>query len=401
MPVYQYTARNRQGQTVRGQLRANDPFEVQAHLRAQGLQVTALREKPERNVLFLRTLPPQAQALFFRHLQSSLKAGVGLPDALSSFADDQPNSPLGAAAREMAKDLSQGSSVHRAFQDHCDRFPSFALAMIRAGEQSGRLDEVFGYLAQHYDREHRFYQNIRARTFYPRILIGIMVVLILFALFISPLIARALNPQVGPFILEHHRRSLGPGALVAQLIAFLVIGITVWSLLRRIPHLGAFVETVRLSIPWFSNLHRLLYAARFGRTLAMLYSAGVEPGESLLLAGEASGSHQIMEATRRVAGRLQKGESLTSVVRDIPLLPPMVVHIVTSGEKTGTVDEALNRAAEYLESEAEVAVTAQGTVIGIGTLLLVLALGAVYIVSFWIRWYGGLIRAVDEFMNAP
>ncbi|MCS7223943.1 MAG: type II secretion system F family protein [Armatimonadetes bacterium] len=401
MPAYEFTARDSKGRLVHGEVTAANPLEAHKQLRGQGLWITELREKVGQRVPLVRRPSPQALALFFRHLHSSLRAGLGLPEAVIAFADNQPNSPLAVVAREAGLRMSQGLSLYEAFKPQGFLFPPYVLPMIRAGEKSGRLDEVFRHLADHFDREHRFLQTIRSRTFYPRLLAIILVALIVTAQLVSPFLARLLNPRMDEFILGHYRWALAPGTIILVVMAALAIGWLVWTFVRDRPALTSFVETIRLSIPWFATLPRLLYASRFGRALAMLYAAGVEPGDSLRLAGQASGSLRIKDATDRLAPRLEKGESLLSVVRQIPLMPPMVLHIVSTAEKTGTVDEGLNRAAEYLESEAEVAMNAQGTVIGLGVLLFILILGAVYVVGFWARWYLGLFGAVEEFINPP
>lgn len=392
MPTYEYEARDKLGHLHRGIVEASNPWQVQEQLRQQGLWVTSLREqKPPSVGMALRTASPQTFAIFFRHLHACMRAGISLAEALTLFAQTEQRSPLRQVAEKAALRLAQGTSLSQALTETRFIFPPFVLPMVQTGEKSGKLDETFHLLKEHFEREHKFQQELRWRTFYPRLLAGIAIVMMLIITIAIPLTIQGLRPDLG-FYASHYQQAAGGGMTAALLLAALFFAWALWKFLAQQPFFASVTEIIRLSVPWFSSLPRLLFASRFARALAMMVSAGVETGQSLEMAGEASGSWQIKEAAKRLSPRLQRGENFSAVLTSIPLLPPIVVHMVATGERSGTLDEGLNKAAEFLESEADVAMRSQAIVTGIGIYLLVALIIGYFIISFWANYYGGMFR---------
>lgn len=328
-----------------------------------------------------------------------MRAGISLADAMLTFAQTERLSPLRTVAEQVAPRLAHGVALSQALAETRYPFPPFVLPMIEVGERSGRLENTFQMLMNHFEQEHQFEQELRWRTFYPKLLSGCSVILLLLILFGTPLIVRIFFGA--GFVAGLHQYASGLGRPIVLLITGIFIAWSLWRFLGRLPSLAPAFEVIRISIPWFSALPRNLFAARFARSLAMMVGSGIEPSRSLELAAEASGSFLIRQAARRHAFRLQKGEKFSAVLADLPLIPPMVVHMVTVGETSGTVDEGLTKAAEFLESEAQVSMRTQGVVAGIGLWAIVAILIIIFVISFWARWYGGMFQAVEEFMNAP
>ncbi len=401
MPTFLYEARDRKGQLHRGTIEATDPRHAYEQLRQQGLWVTRLKEQADSRPLFtfVRVHPEQI-AIFFRHLNGAMRAGMGLSEALEIFAQTERRSPLRSAAQQAANRVAQGMPLSKALRESGFPFPPFVVAMVEVGEKSGNLDNVFHLLAQHFERENEFRQELRRATMYPRFLFGLTVVLILAITFVMPGVMESLLRAKGetePFVAAHYAAATKKMLPIAVLIVLMFCGWALWRLAAMQPVFAPLVETIRLSIPWVGNLPRLLVAARFARALAMMVGAGMELSRSVELAADAAGSPQLQTAAQKHALRLQKGEPLSAVLMDLPLLHPMVVRIVATGEKTGTIDEGLTKAAEFLESEALTAVRAQA----VATYFVSFFLAALFILfavaRFWLHWYGGMMEAVDKF----
>jgi type II secretory pathway component PulF len=274
--------------------------------------------------------------------------------------------------------------------------------MVEVGEKSGNLDDVFQLLAQHFERENEFRQELRRATMYPRFLFAFAIVLILIVAFVMPVVMEKLLRAKGetePFVAAHYGAATQKMLPIATLIALGFLGWAVWRFLTRQPIFVPLMETIRLSLPWVGNLPRLLAASRFARALAMMVGAGMELSRSVELAADAAGSPQLQTAARQHAPRLQKGEPLSAVLMDLPLLHPMVVRIVATGEKTGTIDEGLTKAAEFLESEALTAIRAQAVAAYFVCFFLAAIAIFLAVARFWLHWYGGMVEAVDKFMG--
>ncbi len=403
MPTFLYEARDRQGQLHRGTIEAPDPRHAYERLRQQGLWVTRLREQADGRPRFtLVQVPPEPMAIFFRHLNGAMRAGMGLSEALTIFAQTERHSPLRGAAQQAADLVMQGMPLSKALAASGYPFPTFVLAMVEVGEKSGNLENVFRLLAQHFERENEFRQELRRATMYPRFLFVITLLLILLVAFVMPVVMEKLlraKGETDPFLAQHYGAATRKMLPLALFIAFLFLGWLLWQFLAMQPMLAPLVETIRLSIPWVGNLPRLLTAARFARALAMMVGAGMELSRGVELAADASGSPQLQTAARKHAPRLQKGEPLSAVLTDLPLLHPMVVRVVATGEKTGTIDEGLTKAAEFLESEALTAIRAQAVAAYFVCFFLAAIVIFIAVARFWLHWYGGMVESVDKFMG--
>ena len=403
MPTFFYEARDRDGRPHQGTIVASDPRQAYEQLRQQGLWVTRLKEQTDGRPKFtLVKVEPEPMAIFFRHLNGAMRAGMGLSEALTIFAQTERRSPLRAAAQRAADLMAQGIAPSKALAESGYPFPPFVLAMVEVGEKSGNLDDVFQLLAQHFERENEFRQELRRATMYPRFLFAFAIVLILIVAFVMPVVMEKLLRAKGetePFLAAHYGAATRKMLPIATLIALGFLGRAVWRFLTRQPIFAPLVETIRLSLPWVGNLPRLLAAARFARALAMMVGAGMELSHSVELAADAAGSPQLQTAARQHAPRLQKGEPLSAVLMDLPLLHPMVVRIVATGEKTGTIDEGLTKAAEFLESEALTAIRAQADAAYFVCFFLAAIAIFLAVARFWMHWYGGMVEAVDKFMG--
>ena len=403
MPTFLYEARDRQGQLHRGTIEAPDPRYAYEQLRQQGLWVTRLREQADGRPKFTFVkVEPAPMAIFFRHLNGAMRAGMGLSEALTMFAHTDRRAPLRAAAQRAADLMAQGVAPSKALAESGYPFPPFVLGMVEVGEKSGNLDDVFHLLAQHFERENEFRLELRRATMYPRFLLGAALLLILLVAFVMPGVMEKLLRAKGetePFLAQHYGAATRQMLPLALFIASLFLGWVLWRFLAMQPMLAPLVETIRLSIPWVGNLPRLLVTARFARALAMMVGAGMELSRSVELAADAAGSPQLQTAARKHAPRLQKGEPLSAVLTDLPLLHPMVVRIVATGEKTGTIDEGLTKAAEFLESEALTAVRAQTVAAYFVCFFLAAIVFLIAVARFWLHWYGGMVESVDKFMG--
>lgn len=403
MPTFAYEARDRNGQLHRGTVEAPDPRRAYEQLRQNGLWVTRLREQTDGHPKFgVTPVHPAPLAVFFRHMNGAMRAGVSLSDALSIFASTERRSPLRAAVQRAADKVAQGVPLSKALKESSFPFPSFVLAMVEVGEKSGKLEEVFRLLAQHFERENDFHQELRRATMYPRFLAAAAVLVILAIVFVMPTVMGILLKAKGeadPFWAQYYGSATRNTLSAAILLAALFGAWALWRLIAMQPAFAPLVESIRMAIPWVGALPRALAAARFARALAMLVGAGVELSRSLEMAGEASGSPKLHAATQHQAPRLQRGEQLSVVLADLPLLHPMVVQVVMTGERTGTVDEGLQKAAEFLENEALTSIRAQATAAYFGLFFVMAIIIAYAAARFWMSWYGGMVEAVDKFMG--
>jgi len=376
MPVYEYEAQDRSGQLQRGTLFAASVGDAIKRLQEQGLVVLRMQECPLKVPSLLFRTSARPMAVFFRHLYNSYRAGIPLSEALTIFANTE-RSPLSSVASYAAQRVAKGVPLSQALRETPFPFPVFVLPLLEVGERGGQLERIFGYLADHFDREAQFEQEMKRGTIFARAYMGFGV----FGMLLVLSIASSLGVEM-PLVASIR------GALKGILV--LVGAWLVWRLLSMTRWTAPYTDFVLLHFPVLSIPWRRLMAARFARTLALLYSAGVSPHTSLELAAQATGSPFLLSAARRLSNQLQRGAKFTEVISQMPFLPPLVLQMLATGEKSGNLDESLYKAAEFLENEAQTAMKSYPIVAGFalyGFMLLLLVylvfqgLGA--IVSFY------------------
>ena len=401
MPVYEWQGRDLSGQPRRGTIYAETVSEAQSRLREQGIQPTLLRPVRQRAKIswWLKTfgVRPSVFAQFFHNLYQSVRAGVSLVDALETIA--KMPTPLAPVANYASKRVAAGVPLSQVLAETGVAFPTHVIPMIQAGERTGQLDKVLGLLADHFQQEHRtwlFTWGAMMGCF--GCYLGCLTPILLFVIFVLPKIMVALSPDP-KWAQWFYERMFGPFRyLLWGIVAFLGIYLLNWFLTRN-PKVALWWDRVKMRLPLIGLPQRRYAVARFVKVLAMLYSAGIPPTESLILAGQASGSLTMARTARQQATQLKQGAKFSTAVASIPFVPPTVVQAIVVGERTGNLDEGLQRVAEALEQEALTVQTAKPfvlTIIYYTLIALVLAFLIVGALLFFASFYKEALQWTEQ-----
>lgn len=396
MPVYTYTAKDRGGNVTSGNLEADTDSSAAAALREQGLWITDLRPqrgaapavprtvaRREEHTLMQRLFPPVSLkdlSLFYRQLHTVLNSGMPLYGSLETLSHpgQSPNGHLRRVIGEMTPHLLAGGRLSEAMAPYPWLFDTMQVRMIEAGETGGLLVEIFGRLADYLQREYELRLEIKRKTLYPKILLAALIFI----------------PSIPTLFLR------GPGAYAIE-----VWGLLQWLVILVIPaiFLGRyfmslkagreFFDQVKLLIPVIGPLVRKMTVARFARTLAALYGAGVPIGTSLRTAGEACGSAVLERHSAVMVPGLERGFRVSEVLETTRFFPPMFLGMVSTGETSGNLDQMLTKAAEFYDEESRHATMQLVVVLGVVLLLVMGIIIAIKIVGFWSGFYAGAIGA--------
>jgi type II secretory pathway component PulF len=373
MPVFSYTARDRSGNVAQGTVEAMDNSRAAALLREQGLWVTEIRNGAGERVaalrnsredhLFKKMFRPVSLkdlALFYRQFHALLNAGMPLFQTLDTLGGgaQTPNTELRRVIHEMSQDLLQGKRLSETMARYPWLFDKMQVRMIEAGEQGGLLVEILERLSVYLEREYELRLEIKRKTLYPKLL--------LFAfLFIPPIPTLVLR---------------GPQAYAAEVWGmiqfFVILGIPLFFAVRYLLTTRAgrdAYDTVKLAIPITGPLVRKIVAARFARTLAALYGAGVPIATAVTVAGDACGNSVLEGAAQRMGPAMERGVSISGAIAASGFFPPMFNGMVATGEQTGSLDQTLDKAADFYEEEAMHATVQLVVIMGV-LLLLVMAI---------------------------
>ena len=384
MGAFEYVAMDQSGKQSKGVLEGDTPKHVRQILRDRKLLPVSVSEvaqkeaRRQRSFSFRRGLSSGELALITRQLASLSQSGLPLEEALLAVAqqNDQPRAKsilLGVRAKVM-----EGHSLADGFSEFPQAFPELYRATVAAGEQSGHLDVVLERLADYTEARQELRQRVTNAMVYPIALV------VMAAGIISFMLATVVPKIVGVF----ENTSAELPALTTGMIAtsdflrdwwFLVIigflalsWLTWWILQKEGPRRR--YHNILLRTPIVGRLTRGVNTARFTRTLSILAGSGVPILEALKISAEVIENVPMRDAVTEATVRVREGASISKSLDASKLFPPMMIHLVSSGEAGGRLEEMLSRSAAGQEREVDGLIAA---LLGILQPLLIVIMGAI------------------------
>ena len=337
-------------------------------------------------------VPLKDLALFYRQLATLVSAGMALYQALVALEGQTRNARLRSILQESQAHVVGGGRLSDVFERHRYVFTELQIALLRAAEHGGMLEDALKRLAEYLEQELALRRMISRLTLYPKLVL-------LSALFI---LGRSFFTDGMPAFSKLIVGSMGKTdytgwdyfvdtALVlvvlgAVLLAVMAVARTV---LFRSPAAREMWERLKLGVPGVGGVAKSFAATRFGRAFGAMYGAGVTMGAAVRVAGQASGSRLIASAVERAMDRVERGEPLSSALSSAGVLPPLVLDMLRTGEQTGNLDTMMTKAADHLEGEAETRAHQYSHLFATGVYLLVAILVGFAVVSFWTSYAGG------------
>jgi type II secretory pathway component PulF len=313
------------------------------------------------------------RALFFSSLRVLMSAGMGVSEAMRTLSLRTQSRILSQAAAEMAEAAIQGRPMSTVMGKYPAAFPQVALAVMEAGEESGLIEQTAERLARYFDRSFQLEQTYRWHTFYPKLL--------LVALILIPTVPHLVLGSLGGWLRIVLSRSL-PILVAAGVLWY------GWRFVARVPGLKRALDGIKLALPWFGSLSRRLSTARWARALSMLLSAGVPVHRSLVAAASASGNAAIEEALLREAEGVLQGKMVGEVLAASGQIPDMAIDMISTAERSGSIEDALEKVADYYESETDVGGKQTAVAVGLVFYLLVAIAIAAVVIQFWTGYFG-------------
>ncbi len=363
MPVFNYKARDRQGQMYTATVEASDEMEVASSLRAMAYSVISIDQQSGDNLRipgFLRriTRPSLVDIIFFsRQLASLLKSGIPILTALTSIAEQTRDKNLKGVIDAVAKDVGSGVSFSEALSRHPDIFSEIFTGTVKVGETAGMLDQAMERLSQLNARELEIRTSIRSAMAYPILLVVVAVIVMTFLLVnIIPKFvvifeayeARLPLPTlVLLWISSFAQRFWFPAAFGAIISTFIMRGYF------RTDKGRYKLDMFLLRFPFFGELYLKVIVARFCRTLSAMIRSGVPMLEALYVSGNTVGNTVIRKVVDSVRTAVTQGQSLAEPFRTSGIFPPTVVQMIALGQKSGKLDDMLQEVASSYDQEVD------------------------------------------------
>lgn len=372
MPVYRYNGIVASGRVVKGVLDADNPRSLKEQLRRKGIFLSEFSELEEAKAdvskitkgtkkARRRRIKAQHLAEITRQMATLLKAAIPVVNALGAVATQTEHERLRLVLGEVRRAVSEGKSLAAALADHPRVFSDLYVNMIKAGEQSGTLDLVFERLADFTESQARLKGKILGALMYPIVMMFIASGIVsLLMIFVVPRLTTMFDEMGGklPFI----TRMLIGVSNAFQNYWYLLFGglaFLIWAFraYRQTPAGRERWDRFALKAPVFGRIVRLLATARFARTLATLLMSGVPIATALEIVKHVVGNSVLATVVEEAKLAVQEGESLTNPLEKSGEFPPMVIHMLRVGEKTGQVEEMLGHVADSYEAQADAKIT--------------------------------------------
>lgn len=393
MALFRYRGRNGQGAPVDGEMEADNEEAVAYHLidrHITPLEIAAARASTDvleqLRASFQGGDPKLTDLIFFsRQMQSLLRAGVPILDALQGLRESTPNAKFAQIIGSVRDTLSGGSDFSGALRQHPRVFPPLYINIVEIGEASGTLAESFLRLVAYLEQEHDIKTRIRTATRYPKIVLSVITIAILIVnLFVIPAFSK-LFARFNAELPLPTRLLMAISDFTVQywyLILLLVFGM-IHSARRYIHTAGgrAWWDRAKLKIPVIGNILFRAALGRFAYALAICIKTGVPWGKSMTVVGDAVDNTHIAGKITLMREGVERGESIAQTAASTGLFPPLVLQMLQVGEKTGLVDQQLNEVAAYFEREVDYQLKNISTAIEpilllvVGVIVLILALG--------------------------
>ncbi|KPK39866.1 MAG: type II secretion system protein GspF [Gammaproteobacteria bacterium SG8_47] len=383
MGAFEYSALDSRGRETKGLVEGDSPRQVRQLLRDQGLiplnvGEVSERETESRAMSLRRGVSATALALMTRQLATLSRSGLPLEEALSTVSRQTEKGRLKSLLLAVRGRVREGHSLAEGLSDFPRVFPELYRATVAAGEQSGHLDLVLERLADYTESRQQLRQKIQLALFYPAMLTG-MAILVVVALltYVVPEVVQVFE-NTGQQLPLLTRVLIATSDFLRDYMLWIIAGLvlvvaSVRYVLRR-PGPKRNYHRFLLAVPVISRLNRGVNTARFARTLSILAASGVPVLESMRIAGSVMSNVVMREAVAAAALRVREGTSMSKALDASGYFPPMLIHLIASGEASGNLEEMLERASVNQERELE---TVIATLMGLFEPLLILAMGAV------------------------
>ncbi|HEZ1579356.1 TPA: type 4 pilus assembly protein PilG [Neisseria meningitidis] len=343
---------------VNGEVSAFTEEEARKKLAKRGirpLQITRVKTSSKRKIT------QEDITVFTRQLSTMIKAGLPLMQAFEIVARGHGNPSMTEMLMEIRGEVEQGSSLSRAFSNHPKYFDRFYCNLVAAGETGGVLESLLDKLAIYKEKTQAIRKKVKTALTYPvsviAVAIGLVFVMMIFVLPAFKEVYANMGAELPPLtqtVMDMSDFFVSYGWMVLIALGFAIYGFL--KLKARSIKIQRRMDAILLRMPIFGDIVRKGTIARWGRTTATLIAAGVPLVDVLDSTAGAAGNLIYEEATREIRTRVIQGLSMTSGMRATELFPNMMLQMSSIGEESGSLDDMLNKAAEFYEDEVDNAV---------------------------------------------
>ncbi|MCK5833162.1 type II secretion system F family protein [bacterium] len=363
MPQFRYEGKAVNGQLIEGVLEARNAEELTAFLRRQRITVTKIKKKSKAMNMTIGTGVKAIEiSRFTRQFAVMIEAGLPLVQCLDILSEQSENAVLASTIGKVRDTVASGTTLAAAMAKHKKIFNDLYVNMIEAGEMGGALESILRRLADYREKADKLARKVKGALIYPAMML-IMTVGMTFVMltFIIPIFADMFS-ELGGILPKPTKVVIGVSDFLVSNIVFIILGtaalVATYVVLNSKKNTRYYIDLVKLKIPMFGPLLKKTAVARFCRTLGTLLRSGVNLIDALNITAKTSGNLVLTRAIHKSMISISEGETITAPLAESKVFPAMVIQMIGVGEKTGNMDEMLEKIAEFYDDEVDAAVSA-------------------------------------------
>lgn len=359
MPYFRYKARDEYNETNEGMIQAASADVAAEMLSDQGLTILSLGEEKrglwERSLKLLNRVKIKDLVIFSRQLSVIVSATIPLVQGLKILVNQTESPVLKTIISEVADDVEGGAKLSAALSRHPEVFSDFFVNIIRSGETSGKLDEVLNYLADQQEKDYDLIAKIRGAMIYPIFIVsGLLIVGALMMIFVIPQLTSVLA-ETGTELPTTTKILISTSNFLSSywwLLLIIILGSTgLIRFLIKTERGRYYWDFFKLRVPIFGKLLQRIILVRFSRSLYTLITGGVSLTKSLEIVSDVVGNSIYRRLIKETASGVEDGNSVASVFLQSKEVPAMVSQMLNLGEKTGRLDDILDKIANFYSRE--------------------------------------------------
>ncbi|MBR1816887.1 MAG: type II secretion system F family protein [Lachnospiraceae bacterium] len=357
MVRYKYKAQDEEGKVISGVLTANDEYELHDKLKQDNkLLIESKAVNENRNI---KRIKSDAISDFARNIGELTGAGVSLVKALKIISEDESIKPREQEIyASILKLVRSGISLSDAMLEQGDAFPPLFINMIKSAETSGNLDKIALQMAGHYDKEYRLNQKVKSSMTYPKILSVLIVIVVAIIMgYVIPqfddLFSKMESLPASTTIMLGISNFVKNKWYVILIVA--AVCYIAFKIIFSIPKVKYLKDKLELHLPVIGKLRKVIYTARFARTLSSLYSAGISILNCLMIARSTIGNSYIEKQFDQVIADVKAGSNLSEAIDKVDGFTKKLSSSVMVGEETGALESMLVSTANQMEYDSEIA----------------------------------------------
>ncbi|MDN3652997.1 type II secretion system inner membrane protein GspF [Thalassotalea ponticola] len=364
MAAFDYQAIDSRGKNNKGVVEGDNAKQVRAMLRDKGLipievtpSLAKAKQESGRSGFGRQKISATELALITRQLATLVESGLPIEESLMAVAEQCEKNKLKSMIMSVRSKVNEGFSLAESMAEFPHVFDKLFRAMVAAGEKSGHLDTVLDRLADYTEQRQNMRSQIMQASIYPMImtLVAVSVIVVLLVAVVPKIVGQFDHlgeqlPATTQFLISVSEFLQN---YILWILGLFIVAIAVFKQMMKRPAFRMKVHELSLSMPVTGKVTKGLNTARFARTLSILTASSVPLLESMRIAGEVLTNDFIKLRVNEAADKVREGASLQASLKQTKLFPPMMVHMIASGEKSGELESMLARAADNQDRQFE------------------------------------------------